>query len=47
MSGRILFGGAAAYQTYRAFSRFVRAVPLTLIYQTDETYRVPVRLLGE
>ena len=44
MSGRILFGGASAYQTYRAFSRFVRAVPLTLIYQTDETYRVPVRL---
>lgn len=44
MSGRILFGGATAYQTYREFSRFVRAVPLTLIYQTDETYRVPVRL---
>ena len=44
MSGRILFGGSTAYQTYREFSRFVRAVPLTLIYQTDETYRVPVRL---
>ena len=45
MSGSILFGGgAAAYQTYREFSRFVRSVPLTLIYQTDETYRVPVRL---
>jgi hypothetical protein len=44
MSGRILFGGLIAYQTYRAFSRFVRAVPLTLLYQTDETYRVPVRL---
>ena len=44
MSGRILFGGSTAYQTYREFSRFVRAVPLTLIYQTDEIYRVPVRL---
>ncbi len=44
MLGSILFGGKDAYKNDRAFSRFVRATPLTLIYQTDETYRVPVRL---
>ncbi|MBR2894241.1 MAG: hypothetical protein IKC03_01105 [Oscillospiraceae bacterium] len=45
MTGRILFGGLDAYKTYREFSRFLRAVPLILTYQTDETYRVPVRLM--
>ena len=45
LTGRILFGGSDAYKTYREFSRFVRAVPLILTYQTDETYRVPVRLM--
>ena len=28
MTGRIFFGGKNAYQNYRAFSRFVRAVPV-------------------
>lgn len=44
MTGRIFFGGKDAYVDYRAFSRFVRAVPLTLVYQLNEIYRVPVRL---
>lgn len=44
LTGQILFAGQDAYRTYREFSRFVRAVPLVLTYQTDETYRVPVRL---
>ena len=44
MTGKIFFGGKSAYQNYRAFSRFVRAVPLTLVYEMDEAYRVPVRL---
>ena len=33
MTGRIFFGGRNAYVNYRAFSRFVRAVPLTLVYE--------------
>lgn len=44
LKGSILFGGADAYVTYRSFSRFVRATPLTLVYQTDETFRIQVRL---
>ncbi len=44
MTGRIFFGGKEAYENYRTFSRFVRAVPLTLVYQVGETYRIPVRL---
>lgn len=44
MKGKILFSGKDAYQNYRSFARFVRATPLTLIYQTDDTFRVPVRL---
>lgn len=38
------FGGKDAYVNYRDFSRFVRAVPLILLYQVGETYRIPVRL---
>ena len=44
MTGRIFFGGKDAYVNYRDFSRFVRAVPLILLYQVGETYRIPVRL---
>ena len=44
MTGRIFFGGAGAYRNYREFSRFVRAVPLTLVYETDEAFRIPVRV---
>ncbi len=44
MEGSIFFGGTDAYANYRAFTRFVHATPLTLIYQTDDTYRVQVRL---
>lgn len=44
LTGSILFGGRDAYKNYRLFTRFVRAVPLTLTYQLDEIYRVPVRL---
>ena len=44
MTGRLFFGGRSPYRNYRAFSRFVRAVPLTLVYEMDEAYRVPVRL---
>ena len=36
MTGRIFFGGINTYQNYRAFSRFVRAVPLTLVYEMEE-----------
>lgn len=44
MTGRIFFGGKDAYVNYRDFSRFVRAIPLILLYQVGETYRIPVRL---
>ncbi len=44
MTGRIFFGGINAYKNYRAFSRFVRAVPLTLVYEMEEAFRVPVRM---
>lgn len=44
MNGRIFFGGRDAYVNYRAFTRFVRAVPLALVYEMEEAYRVPVRL---
>lgn len=44
MTGRIFFGGRNAYVNYRAFSRFVRAVPLTLVYEMEEAFRVPVRM---
>lgn len=45
ITGLIFFGGREAYKKYREFARFVRATPLTLIYELDETYRVPVRLI--
>lgn len=45
MTGKILFGGKKPYETYRAFTRFVRAVPLTLVYELDEVFKVPVRLV--
>ncbi len=44
MTGRIFFGGRNAYVNYRAFSRFVRAVPLTLVYEMEEAFRIPVRM---
>lgn len=45
LNGSIFFGGIKAYQNYREFTRFVRSTPLTLIYQPDEEFRVPIRLL--
>lgn len=45
MTGRILFAGEDPYKKYREFTRFVRAVPLTLVYEMDEQFRVPVRLI--
>lgn len=45
MKGKILFAGKSPYETYRKFTRFVRAVPLTLMYEMEETFRVPVRLV--
>ena len=45
MSGQILFAGKKPYETYREFTNFVRSVPLTLIYELDEVFRVPVRLV--
>lgn len=45
MRGKILFAGDEPYAKYREFTRFVRAVPLTLVYEMEETYRVPVRLI--
>jgi len=44
ISGKILFGGKAPYITYREFARFVRATPLTLVYELDEIFRIPVRI---
>ena len=44
MEGKILFGGKKPYETYREFARFVRSTPLTLVYQIDEIFRVPVRI---
>ncbi len=44
ISGSIFFGGVDAYTKYREFARFVRATPLTLVYELDEIYKVPVRL---
>jgi len=44
ITGSIFFGGSGAYETYREFTRFVRAVPLTLVYEMDELFKVPVRL---
>lgn len=46
IEGAIFFSGTGAYQEYRAFAKFVRSNPLTLVYQMDETYRVPVRLVS-
>lgn len=45
ITGSIFFGGNNAYEKYREFARFVRAIPLTLVYELDETYKVPVRLV--
>ena len=45
MTGKIVFAGADPYGKYREFARFVRAIPLTLVYQLDEIYKVPVRLV--
>lgn len=44
IEGKILFGGKNPYGTYREFSRFLRATPLTLVYQIDEVFRIPVRI---
>lgn len=44
LAGSIFFGGTKAYEKYREFARFVRATPLTLVYELDETFRVPVRV---
>ena len=44
ISGSIFFGGQEAYLKYREFTRFVRATPLTLIYELDAEYKVLVRL---
>lgn len=40
LKGNILFAEADAYLNYRKFARFSRATPLTLVYQTDDTFRV-------
>ena len=45
LKGCIFFGSVEPYKQYREFAKFVRTTPLTLIYQTDEEYRVSVRLL--
>ncbi len=45
MQGKILFAGASPYEKYREFTNFVRAVPLTLVYELDETFKIPVRLV--
>ena len=44
MKGQIVFAGKDPYGKYREFTKFVRAVPLTLVYEMDEVFRVPVRL---
>lgn len=44
MKGQMLFAGKSPYSAYRDFTRFVRATPLTLVYQMEDTFRVPVRL---
>ena len=45
MRGKMLFAGDNPYSKYREFTRFVRATPLTLVYEMDEVFRVPVRLI--
>lgn len=44
IEGKILFAGKKPYETYREFARFIRSTPLTLVYQPDEVFRVPVRI---
>ncbi len=44
MEGHIFFSEPGAYSHYREFARFARVMPLTLVYQTDETFRIQVRL---
>jgi len=44
MKGKVLFAGKDPYGKYREFTKFVRAVPLTLMYELDEVFKVPVRL---
>lgn len=44
MTGQIVFAGDNPYDKYREFTRFVRAVPLTLVYEMEEVFKVPVRL---
>lgn len=44
IEGKILFAGKKPYETYREFARFIRSIPLTLVYQPDEIFRVPVRI---
>lgn len=44
IEGKILFAGEKPYETYREFARFIRSTPLTLVYQADEVFRVPVRV---
>lgn len=44
LRGKMLFAGKEPYAKYREFTRFVRATPLTLVYEMDDVYKVPVRL---
>lgn len=44
MNGKMLFAGKEPYKTYREFTKFIRAVPLTLVYELDEVFRIPVRV---
>lgn len=46
IGGAILFAGADPYDEYRRFTGFARASPLTLIYKTNETYHLTVRLVS-
>ena len=46
ITGQIFFyGREAAYERYHAFARFIRITPLTLEYVTNDTFKVPVRLV--
>lgn len=44
IKGKVVFTGEDKYQDYHDFIKFIAVEPLTLIYVSNDTYRVPVDL---
>lgn len=44
VDGSVFFSEPDSYGRYREFARFVRVMPLTLVYQMDDVFRLQVRV---